>query len=471
MRVAIFTETYLPAVNGVVTHVKTLKEGLEILGHKAIIVTADSNVKKTQASKDIMYCPAIKLEKIYGYDVASPISADRLRMIKEFNPDIIHIHNEFGIGLSGVLISKMLKVPLVYTMHTMYDDYVYYVANNELLHKLLTSASHKYAKILADSASAVTGPSKKVEEYFKRCHVDKPVTVIPNSVEVDVFNRHTVSKEKVMEIRKKYGFGENDLVFCFCGRMGQEKNIETLLKYWAKNVKHDDGMKLLLIGGGPQLEEYEALAKEIDINDTVKFTGRVEHAEIPPYYASCDCYITASLTECHSISMMEGMATGMPVLTIRDELNADQIEEGVSGYYFRNADEMYDRMKHFRSLSTEEMEKFKEQARSAIVSSGAQTIAEKLLVIYEESIKEYNLKQMYKKSPRSVKKAYRAQYGDPMFIKRSARPKRRVSVKAKRVTKEEKLERRRAEKAATARYNAAKEIRRQHKKRNRNKNK
>lgn len=469
MRVAIFTETYLPAVNGVVTHVKTLKEGLELLGHKAIVVTADSNVKKTQASKDILYCPAVKLEKIYGYDVASPISADRLRMIKDFNPDIIHIHNEFGIGLSGVLIAKALKVPLVYTMHTMYDDYVYYVANNELLHKFLTSASHKYAKILANSASALTGPSKKVEEYFKRCHVDKPVTVIPNSVEVEVFNRHTVSKDKVKEIREKYGFSENDLVFCFCGRMGQEKNIDTLLKYWAKNVKSDDGMKLFLIGGGPQLEEYNELAKTLDIADTVKFSGRVEHSEIPPYYASCDCYITASLTECHSISMMEGMATGMPVLTIRDELNADQIEEGVSGFYFRDADEMYAHMKRLKSLSFEELEKFKEDARRAIVSSGAQTIAEKLLVIYDEAIKEYNLKQMYKKSSRSVKKAYKAQYGDPVFGKRSARPKRKVSVKAKRVTKEEKLNRRKAQKAAAARYNAAKEIRRQHKKRNRSK--
>ncbi len=467
MRVAIFTETYLPAVNGVVTHVKTLKEGLELLGHKAIVVTADSNVKKTQASKDILYCPAVKLEKIYGYDIASPISADRLRMIKDFNPDIIHIHNEFGIGLSGVLIAKALKIPLVYTMHTMYDDYVYYVANNELLHKFLTSASHKYAKILADSASALTGPSKKVEEYFKRCHVDKPVTVIPNSVEVEVFNRHTVSKDKVKEIREKYGFCENDLVFCFCGRMGQEKNIDTLLKYWAKNVKPDDGMKLFLIGGGPQLEEYEALSKALNIDDTVKFSGRVEHSEIPPFYASCDCYITASLTECHSISMMEGMATGMPVLTIRDELNADQIEEGVSGFYFRNADEMYAHMKRLKSLSFEELEKFKENARKAIVSSGAQTIAEKLLAIYDEAIKEYNLKRMYKKSPRSVKKAYRAQYGDPVFGKRSPRPKRRVSVKAKRVTKEEKQNRRKAEKAAAARYNAAKEIRRQHKKRNR----
>lgn len=464
MRVAIFSEAYLPAVNGVVTHIKTLKEGLELLGHKAIIVTADSNVKKTQASKDILYCPAVKIEKLYGYDVASPISTDRLKMIKDFNPDIIHIHNEFGIGLSGVIIAKMLKIPLVYTMHTMYDDYVYYVANNEHMSKILTAATHKYAQILASAASAVTGPSKKVEEYFRRCHVDKPVTIIPNSVEVEVFDRHIVSKEKTAEIRRKYGFSETDLVFCFCGRMGQEKNIAVLLEYWAKNVKSSDGMKLLLIGGGPQLEEFMGIAKELGITDTVKFTDRVEHVDIPPYYAACDCYITASLTECHSISMMEGMATGMPVLTIRDELNADQIQEGISGYYFRNADEMYERMCYLKNLSAEELEKLKENARNAIVSSGAQTIAERLLVIYEQAIKENKLKLMYKKASRSVKKAYKAQYGDLVSSRRSARPKRKVKVKPSRVTKEEKLNRRKAEKYAKARRNAARELHRQHKK-------
>lgn len=464
MRVAIFTETYLPAVNGVVTHIKTLKEGLELLGHKAIIVTADSNVKKTQASKDILYCPAVKIEKIYGYDVASPISTDRLKMIKDFNPDIIHIHNEFGIGLSGVIMAKMLKIPLVYTMHTMYDDYVYYVANNEHLSKILTAATHKYAQILASAASAVTGPSKKVEEYFRRCHVDKPVTVIPNSVEVEVFNRHTVSKEKTESVRLKYGFSDNDLVFCFCGRMGQEKNIAVLLEYWEKNVKPDDGMKLLLIGGGPQLEEFMGIAEKLGITDTVKFTDRVEHAEIPPYYAACDCYITASLTECHSISMMEGMATGMPVLTIRDELNADQIQEGVSGYYFRNADEMYERMCYLKSLSPEALEQLKENARNAIVSSGAQTIAERLLVIYEQAIKENKLKLMYKKAPRSVKKAYKAQYGDLLSPRKSTRPKRKVKVKPARVSKEDKLIRRKAEKYAKARHNAARELHRQRKK-------
>ena len=472
MRVAIFTETYLPAVNGVVTHVKTLKEGLELLGHKAIIVTADSNVKKTQASNDIMYCPAVKLEKIYGYDVASPISADRLKMIKDFNPDIIHIHNEFGIGLSGVLIARALKIPLVYTMHTMYDDYVYYItANNKPAQKLLTSASHKYAKILATAASAITGPSKKVEEYFHRCHVDKPVTVIPNSVETDVFNRHTVDKAKVKAVREKYGFSDSDLVFCFCGRMGQEKNIEVLLDFWAKNVKPSDGMKLLLIGGGPQLEEFQEYSKKLGVSDTVTFTGRVEHIEIPPYYAACDCYITASLTECHSISMMEGQSTGLPVLTIRDELNADQIIDGVNGFFFRDADEMYKHMQYLKSLSNEKLEEIKEKSREVIVSSGTKSIAEKLLAVYEGAIKSYNSERMYKKLPRDAKKAYKAQYGDLLPSTKAHRPKRRVSVKTKRTTAEEKLNRRYAEKFARERKNAARAVRKKHKKASQKQNK
>ena len=463
MRVALFTEVYLPAVNGVVTHVKTLKEGLELLGHQAIIVTADSNVKKTRVDGDIIYCPAIKLEKLYGYDVASPISADRLKAIKDFDPDIIHIHNEFGIGISGAMMARQLKIPLVYTMHTMYDDYIYYVANSEPMQELVSTIIHRYARILARTASAITGPSKKVEDFFRRCGVDKPVTVIPNSVEVDVFSRDNVPKEKMAEIREKYGFSPEDLVFCFCGRMGQEKNIETLLDFWAKNVKEEDGMKLMLIGGGPQLEEFSDHAHKLGVDNTVKFTDRIEHADIPPYYAACDCYITASLTECHSISMMEGMATGMPVLTIRDELNADQIEEGVNGFYFRDADEMYSHMKKLRQMPREELEKLQRQSRETIVSSGAQTIAEHLLKVYEQAEEVFRHKQLLKRMSRSAKKVYKAQNPELYAQIKPSRPKRMVKVKAKRVSKEDKQRRRQVEKAAKSRRRAAREVRRHHK--------
>ena len=141
MRIAIFTETYLPQINGVVTHIKILKEGLESLGHTVLIVTADSKTRRHYIKDDVLHCPAHNLKRIYGLDLASPVSRARLHYLKEFAPDIIHIHNEFSIGLSGIAIAKILHVPIVYTLHTMYDDYIYYIAPKPLV-PLTTKLSH-----------------------------------------------------------------------------------------------------------------------------------------------------------------------------------------------------------------------------------------------------------------------------------------------------------------------------------------
>lgn len=399
MKVALFTETYLPTINGVVTHVKTLKDGLEALGHKVLIVTADSSVKKHETNGDVMYCPAIRLKKIYNYDIASPISIDRLKLIKEFNPDIIHIHNEFGIGISGVVISKMLKVPLVYTLHTMYDDYVYYIANKHFC-KFVTNATHKYAKALAGAAGAITGPSKKVEEYFRKCGVKKPVNVIPNSVELDKFKLENVDSQEAEKMRKNFGFTDDDMVFCFCGRLGKEKNISLLLEYWHKTVKHDDKIKLLILGDGPLHPTHEQEAKDYHIDDMVKFAGRIEHDDLPVYYACCDAYITASLSDTCSISMLEGMAMELPVLHIKDELNVGQVINGVNGYIYSNADEMYTLLKKLRDMPRDELHEFGKQTRNSIITSGSERLAKSILSIYESVIAEDEQKRELRKASR-----------------------------------------------------------------------
>lgn len=161
MRIALFTETYLPHINGVVTHVKALKDGLEAMGHSVLVVTANSKTRKHYIKNNVLYCPALKASKrFYNFDLAPALSRTRLRFLRDFNPDIIHIHNEFGIGLSGIAIAKTLRVPLVYTLHTMYDEYIYYVAPAPLV-GITTRISHKYFRIFAKSANAVTGPSVK----------------------------------------------------------------------------------------------------------------------------------------------------------------------------------------------------------------------------------------------------------------------------------------------------------------------
>jgi len=392
MKIALFTETYLPTINGVVTHVKSLKEGLEELGHRVLIVTADSSVKKHQIDGDVMYCPAVKIRKIYNYDIASPISAERLRGIREFNPDIIHIHNEFGIGMSGILIAKFLKIPLVYTLHTMYEDYIYYVANKHFC-KFVTRASYNYARALASASAAITGPSKKVEDFFRKCGVKKHINVIPNPVEIDVFNPEAVDAAEGGKLRESFGFDVDDTVFCFCGRLGKEKNISWLIKEWADHVRPDDKLKLLIIGDGPFFTQHENEINEYGVSNSVLLAGKVEHELLPPYYAACDAYITASLSDTNSISMLEAMAMKLPVLHIRDELNAGQVVNGVNGYNFNNGYEMYELLKKLRNLPKEKFTKLGESTRNSIVDANCKNMAKDILKIYESVTKEYALKK------------------------------------------------------------------------------
>lgn len=235
MRIAIFTETYLPQINGVVTHIKILKEGLEALGHTVLIVTADAKAHRHYIEDGVLHCPAHTLKRIYNMCLASPVSSARLHYLREFNPDIIHLHTEFSVGLSGLAIAKILKVPVVYTLHTMYDDYIYYIAPKPLV-PLTRKLSHHYFRIFPQHTNVVTGPSKKCQEYTTEIGSDKKVEVIPNPVELDAFHPSTSTQEQRNEIRNKLGIPLDTTVACFVGRLGREKSVDVLLRFWAQEM-------------------------------------------------------------------------------------------------------------------------------------------------------------------------------------------------------------------------------------------
>lgn len=383
MKIALFTETYLPYINGVVTHVKILKEGLEKLGHKVLVVTADPHTHRYYVKDNVLHCPAKSFKRFYDYGLASPVSTRRLMYLKEFDPDIIHIHNEFGVGFSGAMIAKILKKPLVYTLHTMYDEYLYYVAPRPLL-PVMKRISHRYAKFLATRASALTGPSKKVQQFFDECGVDKDVAVVPNPVELDIFQPENIDEQKKEAFRQKHNISPDDMLLCFCGRLGREKSVDVLLDYWAKVIKPSDHCKLMIIGDGPSKPELEEQAARLGITDTVFFVGKIMHDDLPPYYACCDMYVTASLSDTNSISMLEGMATGLPVLQRFDELNEGQVRDGINGYIFYDEKDMYREIMAYKNKSKEEKEALRFAVRDSVKQAGAADLANYLLTIYRD---------------------------------------------------------------------------------------
>ena len=385
MKIAIFVETYLPYLNGVVTHVKILREGLINNGHEVLIVTADKNVKEHVIEDGVLRCPALEVKRIYGYGLSSPLSGTLKHMIREFDPDIIHIQQEFGIGLAGMRAARDLNVPLIYTLHTMYDDYIYYIAPRPLT-DIAKRISHNYFRFIARRADIITGPSKKCADFLANAKVHRTVHVIPNSVELENYTDDATTPEQRAAIRKKYSIPENAFVACFCGRIGREKGIDKLIELWSEQMTDLENAYLLVIGNGPEREELEQLARQSGAGEHIIFTGAVAHDDIPPYYACCDVYATASLSEMYSISMLEAQASGLPVVQRLDPDNADQIQVGVNGFLFETNEQFGEIMHKLYNMTEDEQKTLSESVRDSVKERSSDGIAKYLLDLYQQAI-------------------------------------------------------------------------------------
>lgn len=395
MRIALLTETYFPHINGVTTHVKTLKEGLTALGHEVLVVTASTDTRKHYIEDGVLYCPGKKIKKIYGYGLATPYSKKRMQILREFNPDIIHVHNEYGIGLFGIRAAKILKATLVYTLHTDYDSYMYYVMP-KVLARTAGKVMRKYINYYAKKSDGIIGPSPKCFEYIKKASHRKKIRILPNSIEMSLFNRDTVTEDQKKELLNKLGLPENAFIACFVGRMGTEKAIDVTLEYLSKTLKKDDNIYYLAIGDGPSIGEFKELAEKLNISDRAIFTGRVEHDDLPVYYAISKAYLTSSLTEMNSISMLEAMAMGVPVLQRIDEVNKDQIEEGKNGYLFTNEKELYNHLKRLSTMTDEQYGKVRFMTHETVSEKDELGIAKKALEAYEKAIERGERQQALK---------------------------------------------------------------------------
>lgn len=388
MRVAIFTETYFPFISGVVTHIHTLKLGLEAAGHEVLIVTLDPKSHRHYIKNGILYCPAISLKKIYGYGIANPLNLHRLHIVEKFRPDIIHLHTEFSMGIFALFAAKRLKTPIVYTLHTMYDDYVFYLFPSQKVGEMAKPAAHAYIRKVANDATEIIGPSHKVAEYLERCGVKKKVNIVPNTVDVSDFLSENVSEDAIKKNKQNLKISENDTSLCFVGRLGKEKSIDVLIDYFSKSFKGDTHFKLFIIGDGPEKENLQKQIDSLDIGEQVKLLGRIEHEDLPAYYHAFDLFSTASLSEMNSISLLEATASGLYAVNRLDVNNLDQIKAGANGNVFTNAEEFKQIVEEEAALSPIEKQQRRKLVTAYATQYGPKEFTEKILEIYDRALLE-----------------------------------------------------------------------------------
>ncbi len=389
MKIAIFVDAFHPYINGVVTHVDVLRSGLIKLGHEVLIITADPLVKEHTLEDGILRCPAKSIKKFYNYGVCLPLSKERLKYLEDFAPDVLHVHTEFSIGLFGVSASRKLNVPLVYTLHTMYDDYLYYITGKTLT-PVLKKPLRMFIKYFLKQAKEITGPSAKCQVFIDSCASKKTVHVINNPVEFSLFNEFRQTPDERVAIKEKCGLKSDSFVAIFVGRLGHEKSVDTLINFYNEQNLKDHKIELLIVGDGPAREEWIELTKQLSLSDYIHFPGKIMHSDIMPYYAISDCYITTSLSDTNSISMLEAMAMGLPTFHIEDPLNKGQVVSGYNGFIFSDAPSLKNAFLNYIDMSDDEKKTIKCNAVDSVRKSNDISLAEKLLNVYQSAVDKNN---------------------------------------------------------------------------------
>ncbi len=320
MRIALFTETFLPKVDGIVTRLRHTVEHLQRNGDQVLIFSPDGGLTEYKGAK-IYGVSGFPLPLYPELKLALPRPSIGTAL-EQFKPDIIHVVNPAILGLAGLFYGKAMQVPLIASYHTHLPQYLqhYGLAMLEgLLWELLKSA-HNQAELNLCTSTAM------VQELT--AHGIERVDLWQKGVDTEMFQPHLACKE--MRSRLSQGHPESPLLL-YVGRLGAEKEIDRIKPI----LEAIPNARLALVGNGPH---REALEQHFAGTPTY-FVGYLEGLELASAFASADAFIFPSRTETLGLVLLEAMAAGCPVVAARSGGIPDIVQDGVNGYLFDPTDE------------------------------------------------------------------------------------------------------------------------------------
>lgn len=392
MRIGLFSDAYLPDINGVVSSIATLKAALEKLGHTVFVVSNHNGINvKYDAENHILRLPGLEVKKFYGYKMSNPIQLRGEEYIRKMDLDVIHVHTEMGIGLFARQMAKKYNIPLVYTYHTLYEDYLHYVNPKDF--QTVDQAGRRVVRYLSKLAGngpmAVIAPSNKTKKALQSYGVKTPIYIVPTGIDLSDFLKKNLDAEKIQAVRQSLGLSDEGHTVVFVGRIAKEKCIEMPIEALSK-VK-DDNLHLIIVGGGTDLKFYQNEAKELGIEERVHFVGKIPREEIPYYYSAFDCFVSASLSETQGMTYLEALASGLMVFGRRDEVLDGLVEEGKTGYYFDDAQELAAKLDAYFTLPKAQREAHVLDCVAKTEQYNTELFAQKVLAVYQQAIDDYHM--------------------------------------------------------------------------------
>ena len=390
MRIAIFTDTYPPYVNGVSTSTFNLANCLLAHGHEVLVIAPRPTDGPLEQVGNVLYVPGIYLKKLYGFRFTNIFANKPIKIVKKFKPDVIHNQTDFTIGAFARRVAKKLKVPIVYTYHTSYEDYTYYAVKG-IMERFAKRVVRVYSKELANRMTEFITPSEKTKEYMRAVGSDTYINVIPTGIDFSIFKADQVDKERAEAFKKEHGITPKTKVFLLLGRIAKEKSMDVSLRgitaYHKKHPKED--IKILIVGDGPAREELTLLVEELGISKLTVFVGEVRALEVPFYYHLANIYTSASITETQGLTFMEAMAAGIIVLARFDHNLTGTIINGQTGFFFADDDSFVNQVEHIFSMNEEEKQFILNNAYQTVDRYSIDNFYKNIMRVYNRAIRKH----------------------------------------------------------------------------------
>lgn len=380
MRIAMFTNNYKPYIGGVPISIEHLANALRSRGHQ-VYVFAPSYKQQKEEPYVIRY-PSFPVT-IAGAPVPNILTKLFEKKIMELQIDLIHVHHPALIGNVALEIKRKLHIPIVFTYHTRYEEYLHYIAGLKKMEEY-TGLLEKYLQYFCKRCDLLIAPTPGVQKYLRQKGYQTSIEVLPTGIPVENFR---IEKEKTERIRQHYR-GNADYLFCTVSRIAKEKNLyfqleglaclKRLLKKSGKSFRH------IMIGEGPEKENLMQHMQELGLTEEIILLGNVDNMEIKNYQAASDLFLFTSKSETQGIVLLEAMAASNPVVAVKASGVQDVIRDGENGSM--TAEDSYQWAKKIIEIldSPKQMEVMRIGARQTAELYSEEMIAERAEYCYKK---------------------------------------------------------------------------------------
>ena len=322
MRVALFTNNYVPFCGGVTISVETLRRGLEARGHEAWVFAPRFPGAVADPPRVVRY-PSVPAATYPEFPLAIPFAPDVAARVRELDVDVFHAHHPFLLGPAAARLARRLGRPLVFTYHTRYDKYAHYVPlSRTLVERAAVALSARFAR----RADAVIAPSARVRDELQRHGVRAPIAVIPTGVDLARF----VPGERAAA-RRALELAPDEPLVLYVGRLDREKSVERVLLAFDPVVATLPRARLVLVGQGKEATMLQRLAARLPCAPRVTFLGARAHDTLAVCYQAADLFLFASETETQGLVLAEAAACGLAAVAVSAPGCEEVVQDGVSG--------------------------------------------------------------------------------------------------------------------------------------------